>query len=178
MNLPDTAVQRLADSPIGQLRLVASPVGLAGLWFVERQRHAPDACRVASWPTADHHPILDRAIDQLRRYFAGTLREFALPLDLDRGTDFQRAVWQALRDIPAGRTCSYADLAVRIGRPHALRAVGTAVGRNPLGIVIPCHRVMGSDGSLRGYAGGLDRKKALLLLESGLPSTGPQTPCL
>ena len=109
-----------------------------------------------------------------RRGIAGR-RHFDLPLDLRQGTDFQRGVWQALLAIPAGATLSYGALADRIGNPQAVRAVGAAVGRNPLSIIVPCHRVVGATGKLTGYAGGLDRKQALLLLER---SASPISPCL
>jgi len=101
----------------------------------------------------------------LQRYFAGTLMSFDLPLDL-LGTPFQRSVWQALLRIPAGRTCSYGELAHAIGKPAAARAVGAAVGRNPVSLVVPCHRVLGAGGALTGYAGGVERKRALLELEA------------
>lgn len=102
---------------------------------------------------------------QLREYFNGKRREFDIPLDA-AGTDFQRSVWSALRKIPYGRTVSYADIARAIGKPKSMRAVGMANGRNPISIVVPCHRVIGADGSLTGYGGGLDRKRTLLNLES------------
>lgn len=165
MTATETALQRVIDTPLGHLRLLASARGLAGVWFVEGQRHAPDAQEVATWPQAYNHSVLNAAADQLIRYFEGRLTAFSLPLDLSSGTLFQREVWQALNEIPHGQTRSYRCLAERIGRPQAMRAVGAAVGRNPLSMVVPCHRVLGSDGSLTGYAGGLDRKQALLQLE-------------
>ena len=158
-------VQKIVPSPLGGLRLMASPAGLAGVWFVQRQRHEPVAAELASWPTVLAHPVLDAAAEQLNEYFLGERRGFELPLDLDQGTPFQQDVWRALLDIRAGEPTSYGALATRIGRPQAVRAVGAAVGRNPLGIVVPCHRVVGAGGSLTGYAGGLDRKQALLQLE-------------
>jgi len=109
--------------------------------------------------------VLRAACQQLAEYFASERTVFDLPLGLLAGTTFQRSVWEALRAIPCGKTTSYGALARDIGRPHAVRAVGAAVGRNPLGIVVPCHRVLGSQGALTGYAGGLDRKRALLALE-------------
>ena len=102
---------------------------------------------------------------QLAQYFSGQRRRFELPLDLTAGTPFQQAVWRALLSIDAGNTCSYADLAQRMGRPNSARAVGAAVGRNRLSVIVPCHRVVGKDGQLTGYAGGLPRKRALLALE-------------
>jgi methylated-DNA-[protein]-cysteine S-methyltransferase len=112
----------------------------------------------------DFHPLLVEAIHQLQAYFEGSLREFALPLEMD-GTDFQLRVWRLLLEIPYGQTRSYRDLAHALRMPQAVRAVGTANGANPLAIVVPCHRVIGSDGSLTGYGGGLPLKKYLLELE-------------
>lgn len=165
MNSPDHRVQKIVPSPLGELRLVASAQGLAGLWFVQRQRHEPPAGHLAAWHRVASHPVLDAAAQQLDEYFAGRRQRFELPLDLGQGTAFQRAVWQALLAIPCGATLSYGALAAGLGKPQAVRAVGTAVGRNPLGIVVPCHRVLGANGALTGYAGGLDRKQALLQLE-------------
>ncbi len=122
-------------------------------------------------PALGDHPLLDRLEAQLDQYFAGSRRAFDLPLDAG-GTPFQREVWAALRLIPYGETISYAELARRVGRPEARRAVGAATGRNPLSIVIPCHRVVGSDGALTGYGGGLWRKKLLLELERRPVSAG------
>ena len=112
--------------------------------------------------------MLRKADAQLDEYFAGTRTRFDLPLDLQGGTAFQQSVWQALLAIPRGGTTSYGALSQRIGQAAAVRAVGAAVGRNPLSIVVPCHRVLGADGSLTGYAGGLERKSALLQLEGAL----------
>lgn len=163
---PDT-VQLRADTPLGPVILAATPRGLCGLWF-QGQRHAPDH---AAWREATAHPVLTDARTQLADYFAGRRQGFALPLDLSAGTAFQQAVWQALLTIPPGGHRSYGALAAQIGRPAAVRALGAAVGRNPLSVVVPCHRVLGSDGSLTGYAGGLDRKAALLRLEGvGVPA--------
>jgi methylated-DNA-[protein]-cysteine S-methyltransferase len=152
------------DSPLGGVTLAATDDGLAGLWF-DRQRHLPD---MSGWQPDDAHPVLRAAAAQLRDYFAGRRSHFELPLDLSHGTLFQQAVWQALRAIPAGETTSYGMLSQRIGSPAAVRAVGAAVGRNPISVIVPCHRVLGADGSLTGYAGGLDRKTALLELEGAL----------
>lgn len=149
-------------SPIGTLTLVAGEAGLvAVLWPDE------DPARVRLGPLRDDdgHPILEAAAAQLQAYFAGTLTQFDLPLD-PRGTDFQQSVWQALRMIPFGETRSYADIARAIGRPDAVRAVGAANGRNPLSIIAPCHRVVGSTGALTGFAGGLAAKRWLLDHES------------
>lgn len=149
------------EGPLGPMVVAATDAGLAGIWF-EGQKHMPD---ISGWSLSDRHPLLDRAIAQLHEYFAGSRTSFDLPLDLDAGTEFQRTVWQALRDIPPGGTVTYAQLSHAIGRGKAMRAVGAAVGRNPVSIVVPCHRVLGSDGSLTGYAGGLERKSSLLRLE-------------
>lgn len=148
-------------SPLGAMRIAARAGGLAGLWF-EGQRHEPDT---SGWTHDPRHPLLQEAARQLDDYFAGRRRAFELPLDLQGGTAFQQAVWRGLLDIPNGRTTSYAELARGIGRAGAARAVGAAVGRNPWSIVVPCHRVVGTGGALTGYAGGLDRKTALLKLE-------------
>jgi len=152
------------DSPLGSVTLAATDKGLAGLWF-DRQRHWPD---MTGWQIDPEHPVLRLAAGQLEAYFAGTRHDFDLPLDLSHGTAFQQAVWQALLAIPAGRTTSYGALSAGIGNPAAVRAVGAAVGRNPISVIVPCHRVLGTDGSLTGYAGGLERKSALLELEGAL----------
>lgn len=153
------------ESPLGTILLAASAQGLAGLWF-EGQRHGPVG--YAQWPAQPAHPVLSQARRQLDAYFAGKHEGFDLPLDITGGTDFQGRVWAALRAIPAGVTQSYAMLAARIGAPRAVRAVGAAVGRNPVSIIVPCHRVLGAAGALTGYAGGLERKTALLRLEGVL----------
>jgi methylated-DNA-[protein]-cysteine S-methyltransferase len=152
------------DSLLGPMILAATDRGLAGAWF-EGQRHVPDH---SGWPDQPSHPVLARAVAQLEEYFGGSRTSFELPLDLRGGTEFQRSVWQALLSIPRGGTASYGTLARCIRQPAAARAVGAAVGRNPLSIVVPCHRVLGTDGSLTGYAGGLERKSALLQLEGVL----------
>jgi len=151
-------------SPLGTIIVAATSRGLAGLWF-EGQKHQPD---MNGWPEDPRHPVLLQAMAQLDEYFAGKRERFELPLDLQRGTPFQQSVWRALLAIPAGGTSSYARICHAIGKPAAARAVGAAVGRNPLSIVVPCHRVLGTDGSLTGYAGGLQRKSALLQLEGAL----------
>ncbi len=153
------------DSPLGKIWLAASTHGLTGLWF-EDQRHRP--AHFAQWRPEPAHPVLAQARRQLDAYFARTHTVFDLPLDLSAGTAFQTRVWQALQAIPAGLTQSYAALAERIGAPRAVRAVGAAIGRNPVSIVVPCHRVIGASGALTGYAGGLARKTALLRLEGAL----------
>jgi methylated-DNA-[protein]-cysteine S-methyltransferase len=154
-------VQTRYLSPLGPMIVAATARGLAGVWF-EGQRHLPDS---SNWPQQPGHPLLLRAVAQLQEYFAGQRSSFDLPLDLQGGTAFQQDVWQALLAIPAGGTTSYGNLSQRIGKPAAVRAVGAAVGRNPVSIIVPCHRVLGANGSLTGYAGGLERKSALLQLE-------------
>jgi methylated-DNA-[protein]-cysteine S-methyltransferase len=164
MKKPADIVTSTFDSALGLMRVAASPQGVCGVWF-EGQRHQPDA---SAWPTLPGHPLLQQAMMQLSQYFAGQRRQFDLPLDLNAGTAFQQAVWQALISLAFGQTCSYGALSAQLGRPTAVRAVSSAVGRNPLSIVVPCHRVLGANGALTGYAGGLDRKAALLKLEGAL----------
>ena len=164
MRTQDTRVCAHYGSPLGEMLLAATDRGVCGVWFVG-QRHGPDA---SGWREAPDHPVLLEAIAQLRAYFAGERTQFDLPLDLQHGTAFQQSVWQALLAIPRGGTTSYAELGRRIGKPEAARAVGAAVGRNPVSIVVPCHRVLGTGGGLTGYAGGLERKTALLRLEGVL----------
>jgi methylated-DNA-[protein]-cysteine S-methyltransferase len=155
-----TAQMRM-DSPLGPILLVRTAEGLAGAWF-EDQKHHPGAIGA---PEVADDPVLSRAAAQLTAYFDGAAdTAFDVPLDL-QGSDFQRGVWAELLRIGAGRTCSYGDIARAIGAPQAVRAVGSAVGRNPVSVIVPCHRVVGSGGALTGYAGGLDRKRALLALE-------------
>ncbi|RIX80227.1 methylated-DNA--[protein]-cysteine S-methyltransferase [Acidovorax cavernicola] len=151
------------DTPLGGITMAATDQGLAGVWF-DQQRHWPDT---TGWQTKDDHPALVEAAAQLRDYFAGRRTHFDMQLDLSHGTAFQQGVWQALLAIPAGETTTYGALSARVGNPAAVRAVGAAVGRNPISVIVPCHRVLGADGSLTGYAGGLERKTALLELETG-----------
>ena len=165
MNSPSERVQLVVDTTLGPMHLAASPRGLAGAWFAG-QRHAPAQLDGAhAWPLAPEHPLLRQARDELQAYLQGRLRVFSVPLDLSGGTPFQQAVWQALLHIPCGQLQGYGALAAQLGRPSAARAVGAAVGRNPVSVIVPCHRVVGADGSLTGYAGGLERKQALLRLE-------------
>lgn len=149
------------DTALGTMTLAAGPGGLRGAWF-EGQRHFPTLPQRVMTP---EHPLLREAARQLRDYLSGTRQGFDLLLDLSRGTPFQQAVWQAMLAVPFGATTSYRALADAVHKPRAMRAVGASVGRNPLSVIVPCHRVLGSDGSLTGYAGGLDRKRALLALE-------------
>lgn len=172
MKLPPNLVQKHYASPLGPMILAASEAGLAGAWF-DDQQHLPAQLQGAStWASAPEHPVLRHASRQLKDYFEGRRTRFELPLDLSHGTAFQQAVWQALLNIESGHTCCYADVALAIGRPRAMRAVGAAVGRNPLALIVPCHRVLGADGSLTGYAAGLERKSFLLQLEGGLHRMG------
>jgi methylated-DNA-[protein]-cysteine S-methyltransferase len=148
------------DSPVGELRIIAGDSGLrAILWGAE------DVARIASIDEADlvegRTPLLDKAVGQLGEYFAGTRRDFDLPLD-PMGTPFQQSAWMVLRTIPYGRTISYGQQARQLGDPNKARAVGAANGKNPLSIVVPCHRVIGSGGKLVGFAAGLDVKSWLL----------------
>jgi methylated-DNA-[protein]-cysteine S-methyltransferase len=152
--------QAAVDTPLGVLRLARTSRGLAGAWF-DGQKHHPGAL---SAPERPDDPLLREAAAQLAEYFAGRAARFHVPLDL-HGTAFQQAVWQALLAIQPGQTRRYADVARAVGSSTALRAVGAAIGKNPVSIVVPCHRVVGSDGTLTGYAGGLERKRALLSLE-------------
>ncbi|HSI53205.1 MAG: methylated-DNA--[protein]-cysteine S-methyltransferase [Ramlibacter sp.] len=164
MKFDPSISQTRYDSPLGPMVVAATRRGLAGLWF-HGQKHMPDNAR---WPHDDAHPVLRQAVAQLAEYFSGQRTQFDLPLDLQGGTAFQQSVWQALLAIPAGGTTSYGVLSQRIGKPAAVRAVGAAVGRNPVSVIVPCHRVLGADGSLTGYAGGIERKSALLQLEGAL----------
>lgn len=168
MKFDTSLVQTTFNSPLGPVIVAATDRGLAGVWF-EGQRHLPDR---AGWRVDSRHPVLVRAVQQLSEYFAGARTVFDLPLDLHGGTAFQQSVWHALLRIPRGSTTSYGALSSDIGKPAAVRAVGAAVGRNPISVIVPCHRVVGSDGALTGYAGGLDRKAALLELEAALPGAG------
>ena len=143
------------DSPVGPLVLTSDGTALTGVLF--------DAEVDPTWST-EPCAVLDQAAAQLGEYFAGERTEFDLPLE-PAGTPFQRSTWLALREIPYAETINYGQLALRVGNPKASRAVGLANGRNPISIVVPCHRVIGADGSLTGYGGGLDRKRLLLDLE-------------
>jgi len=150
-------------SPIGPLTLIAADGRLAGM-HMEITRYEPDAGTLGTALDRDAEPVLAAAARQLDAYFDGELTSFDLPLTLD-GSPFQRTVWAALQNIPYGETISYGELARRIGQPSASRAVGLANCKNPVSIVVPCHRVIGADGSLTGYGGGMDRKRFLLGLE-------------
>jgi methylated-DNA-[protein]-cysteine S-methyltransferase len=154
---------RVIDSPVGPLTLIGRHGVLTALYMGVDHRHAPDP---ATYGSRDDDAFPEAA-EQLGQYFAGERRSFDLPLQAT-GTPFQEEVWHALTEIPYGTTTSYGELAERIGRPGASRAVGLANGRNPISIVVPCHRVIGANGSLTGYGGGIERKAALLALERGV----------
>ncbi len=201
MSLPAPPTERthtVLDSPYGPLTLVAEGDRLVGL-YMEAQRHRPDESAFGervpapAGPRGGDDPFapapfaqtpggeapfdaapFDAAARQLEEYFAGRRTHFDLPLTL-HGTAFQQRVWAALREIPYGETWTYGELALHIGRPTASRAVGLANGKNPLGVIVPCHRVVGSDGGLTGYGGGLHRKQALLEHERALPGALPGT---
>lgn len=144
-------------SPLGKLLIAATDAGISGIYF-EKHRHFKGK---NGWLHAPGHPHLKLAAQQLNEYFAGARQQFDLPLAL-RGTAFQQAVWQALIAIPFGQSTTYGQHAQQIGKANAVRAVGTAIGRNPVSIIVPCHRVLGASGALTGYAGGLERKQFLL----------------
>jgi len=155
------------ESPQGGMLLVANDEGLAGVFF-NRQKHHPK--RQADWKKDPHHRVLQQAKRELAEYFAGKRQRFEVALSPE-GTLFQRSVWKAISTVRFGDTISYSELARRAGHEGSARAAGAATGRNPIGIIVPCHRIMGADGSLTGYAGGLERKRALLALE-GAQSSG------
>jgi O-6-methylguanine DNA methyltransferase len=164
------------DTPLGPMFALASPIGLCGLEFVEPRRIDRLAARLKRW--FEPHTIVDRRAAVLlqterwlRDYFAGRGADpSGIPLDL-RGAPFERRVWEALLEIPAGTTRSYGAIAKQLSSPNLSRAVGRAVGSNPVSIIVPCHRVLGSTGALTGYGGGLPRKKALLWHERGMVGT-------
>ncbi len=164
MNDSATAVYGFFSSPVGELLLTWDEGALTGLYMAQHKgKDTPGPQR--GWRRDDR--ALRIVHEQLRAFFAGELRTFDLPLRL-AGTPFQRLVWEGLLGIPFGATASYAELAARIGRPGAARAVGAANGRNPIGIIVPCHRVIGANGTLTGYGGGLDRKDWLLRHEASV----------
>jgi len=161
--------QALFLSPLGKVCVAANTHAVCGVWFADSQR-MPDWILTSS--IAPSHKaltsqtrLLNESTRQLQAYWAGERMGFDLSLDVSWATPFQQAVWRQLLTIPYGHTCTYADVARAIGKPLAVRAVGTAIGRNPLSVIVPCHRVLGSNGQLGGYSGGLERKRALLALE-------------
>jgi len=156
-------------SPLGKVCVAANAHALYGVWFADSQR-MPDW--ILTSPIAPSYKALtsqtrlpNESTRQLQAYWAGEHKGFDVPIDLSWGTPFQQAVWRQLLTIPYGHTCTYADVARAMGKPRAVRAVGTAIGRNPLSVMVPCHRVLGAQGQLGGYSGGLDRKRTLLALE-------------
>lgn len=161
-----TYAYKLMDSPVGQLKLVANGERLAAILW---ENDKPNRVRLQELVEANDCSVLIDAERQLNEYFAGTRREFDLPLSF-QGTDFQKRVWAALLTIPFGQTRSYAEIAAQIGNIKAVRAVGAANGKNPISIVAPCHRVIGASGELTGFAGGLANKMLLLSLEAGQTS--------
>lgn len=163
----DVAQRRIVDTPLGAMLLQAEGGALTGAWFVGQRDCPAVAGATLPVPAQATRAVLDHAEHELADYFAGRRREFSLPL-APRGTPFQRRVWDALRDIPFGGLESYGALSVRCAQAAAVRAVAQAVGRNPISIFIPCHRIIGGDGTLTGFGGGLPRKQALLKLEGHL----------
>ena len=171
--VPQGRRHTVIDSPYGPLTLVAEGGDLLCL-YMEDQRHRPDQSAFGALVPEPAEAPFAETVRQLEEYFAGRRDTFDLPLR-PQGTPFQQRVWAALREIPCGETWTYGELAAHIGSPAASRAVGLANGKNPIGVIVPCHRVVGADGSLTGYGGGLDRKQALLDHERKLPSgTGVQ----
>ena len=155
-------------SPVGILTLVASDAGLQGVWW-------PDDARLTQTGTLQpDHPVLAQATAELDEYFAGRRTTFDVPLD-PSGTDFQRSAWDVLRTIPYAQTMTYAQQAAQLGDPAKARAVGAANGRNPISIIVPCHRVVGASGALTGFAGGLDAKQWLLQFEREISTSGHHT---
>ena len=154
-------IEHRVESPLGTLRLIANHAGLVGLYMPRHVREPVGPDPLEADASTPEHPVLREAAKQLAEYFAGTRRDFDLPL-APTGTEFQRRVWRALQTIEFAATWSYGELARAIDQPSASRAVGAANGRNPISIVVPCHRVIGSDGSLTGYGGGERNKRWLL----------------
>ncbi len=153
------------ETPLGPLVLARTAQGLCGVWFEEGQKDGPAPGRYPRAQDDAHDALLQRVSAQLQAYFSGQPLVLEVPIDLSAGTAFQQAVWRALLRLRHGELGSYGAIARAIGRPSAVRAVGAAVGRNPISLLVPCHRVLGSGGQLTGYAGGLWRKQALLRLE-------------
>jgi methylated-DNA-[protein]-cysteine S-methyltransferase len=162
-------VCKFVESPVGRLKLVASEKGLAAIFW--EKGNSGGSARLGDAVKDDGQPILVEAERQLKEYFEGKRQSFSIPLDM-RGTEFQKSVWKALLGIPFGETRSYGQIAKQIGRPKAMRAVGAANGSNPIPIVVPCHRVIGSSGELTGFGGGLETKARLLEIEGGNGSGG------
>lgn len=163
--LPEDSVRATCDSPVGGLTLIASKRGLHALLFPVEERELRRA--MAAIPVDNEHPVIVKTVKQLAQYFAGKRKSFELPLAAI-GTQFQKQVWRELSKIPYGKTISYGEQAKRIGDAKKARAVGTANSRNPIAIVVPCHRVIASTGDLSGFGGGVSVKKYLLNLEAGV----------
>ena len=155
----------LYESPQEQMLLVADREGLSGVYF-DGQKYLPQV--ESDWRRDARHALLRQAKRELAEYFGGERKRFETAL-APEGTPFQQAVWKAISAVGFGKTITYSELALHAGFPGSARAAGAATGRNPISIIVPCHRIVGSNGSLTGYAGGLDRKRALLALESGIP---------
>ena len=151
------------ESPQGTMLITATGKGLAGVYF-RGQKHFP---KQRDWRRDPRNAVLQQAKRELAEYFAGKRTHFSVALD-PQGTPFQRSVWKQIAKVAFGKTLTYGELARRAGHPGSARAAGAATGRNPIGIIVPCHRIMGANGSLTGYAGGLQRKRALLSLEGAL----------
>ena len=154
------------ESPMGRMLIVATDQGLSGLYFVD-QKYYREVGR--DWLRGEQHRIVRQTARELTEYFAGTRKEFDITLAAE-GTSFQASIWKAISSVKYGQSITYSELARRAKHPEAVRAAGTATGRNPITIIVPCHRIVGSDGSLTGYAGGLDRKRALRELGDGARS--------
>jgi len=165
---------KLMSSPVGELKLVASEKGLVAILW---ENDNPRRVLLGEMKNDVRQPILLETERQLKEYFEGKRQEFSIPLDM-RGTAFQKNVWEALLAIPFGETRSYGQLAKQLGRPSAARAVGGASGRNPLSIVVPCHRVIGASGELTGFAGGIGAKERLLKIESQNARSGDEVPAI
>jgi len=165
---------KLMASPVGELKLVASEKGLVAILW---ENDNPRRVLLGEMKNDVRQPILLETERQLKEYFEGKRQEFSIPLDM-RGTAFQKNVWEALLAIPFGETRSYGQLAKQLGRPSAARAVGGASGRNPLSIVVPCHRVIGASGELTGFAGGIGAKERLLKIESQNARSGDEVPAI
>ena len=157
-------VHTVVSTPLGEIILACDGSAMAGIWF-EGQTHGPET---RHWRRDDSHPLLRQAGKQILAYLNGESTELNLPMKTDIGTPFQREVWQQVSRIGRGHVSSYADIAIALGRPKASRAVGAAVGRNPWLLLVPCHRVVGRNGRLTGYAAGLARKQTLLRMEGAL----------
>ncbi len=162
LTMTKQSVHKKIKSPSGMLTLISNGSALAAILW---ENDSPDRVRIEKGEQSETDPILIEAEKQLLEYYAGRRTSFDLPLDF-QGSDFQKSVWKALLAIPYGETKTYKQIASELGKEQAVRAVGTAIGKNPLSIVAPCHRVIGSDGELRGFAGGLETKAQLLKLES------------